>query len=359
MTIKVDYNSATNELILSMARVQANPVESCIISNAIDTVFEGSGCITYQYILLTALVAKATEPAIDILTLQVEDPSPGAYAPRPLCKEVVYPFQKTCLEDVIDGVNKPARWERLTKANKARGDGRKALDALCDHLPKVADRETARHCLDYVMTRLVRMAEARRKARADVVESVTASSAAELRTFLSDLLDQGFGGNALVLATSALYRIQFPVEQGYEVIPHPVNQPGSSKRQLSDLDLKLNGDFFIGTELKDKPFDESDVRHAARTAAEGGLKSIVFVSGRSGNLSAQTRAYFNEVRGEFASKGVYVGLVDIDALMDIVLASHHDIDVPAALTAVYDQVMNNAGTPETQRWVYYRLVELK
>ena len=147
--------------------------------------------------------------------------------------------------------------------------------------------------------------------------------------------------------------------QGYEVIPHPVNQPGSSKRQLSDLDLKLNGDFFIGTELKDKPFDESDVRHAARTAAEGGLKSIVFVSGRSGNLSAQTRAYFNEVRGEFASKGVYVGLVDIDALMDIVLASHHDIDVPAALTAVYDQVMNNAGTPETQRWVYYRLVELK
>ena len=123
--------------------------------------------------------------------------------------------------------------------------------------------------------------------------------------------------------------------------------------------MKLNGEFFIGTELKDKPFDEDDVRHAAKTAADGGLKSVLFVSGRSGSLVSQTRTYFEKVRNEYASKGVYVGLTDIDALMDTVLAAHQDVDVPVILTGIYDQVMENAGTPETQMWVYYRLVELK
>ena len=53
--------------------------------------------------------------------------------------------------------------------------------------------------------------------------------------------------------------------------------------------------------------------------------------------------------------GVYVGLCDIDGMMDMVLASHQGVDAPKVLAGVYNQVMENAGTPETQMWVYSRL----
>ena len=205
------------------------------------------------------------------------------------------------------------------------------------------------------MTRLLWMRDKKRQRRDAVVTSVGTSSPSEFREFLSDLLDQGVGGNALVLVASALYRLQYPESDGFKVIPHPVNQPGSSRRQLSDLDLEYCGKPFLGTELKDKTFTEDDVRHAAKTAADGGLNSVIFISGRYGSLSEQTRTYFDEVRNEYEKKGVYVGVCDIDALMDMVLASHPRFDISSALMAIYDQVVSNAGTPETQMWVYERL----
>ena len=364
MALKIANTAATNELIASLGRVRNRPCDTCLIADAIDTVLNGEKCMTYQYILVTALTAKATEPLVDMLSLQVDDPSDGAYAPRSLCKEVVYPFQKSMLDDAIDGanndplVNKPARFLRLSKDNQARGDGRRALIALCDSLPLVKTQDDARTCLDYVMTRLLRIADEKQRQRKAIADAVKSSSATDLRVFLSSLLDQGFGGDALVLAVSALYRIQYPESEGYKVIPHPVNQPGSSNRQLSDLDLEKNGAPFLGTELKDKPFTVDDVRHAATTAAAGNVSGVLFVSGRSGSLNDQTQAYFATVRQEFAKKGVYVGICDVDALMDIVLATHRDINVAEVLQGIYDQVCENAGTPETQLWVYSQLVSL-
>ena len=361
MALKIDNNAATSELIASLGRAKTTPSNTCLIADAIDTVLTGEKCLTYQYILVTALTAKATEPLVDMLSLQVDDPSDGAYAPRSLCKDVVYPFQKTMLDDAMDGanndplVNKPARFLRLSRENQARGDGKRALFALCDSLPLVKTQDDARMCLDYIMTRLLRIANEKQRQRDEIANAVKSSSATDLRVFLSDLLDQGFGGDALVLAVSALYRIQYPASEGYTVIPHPVNQPGSSNRQLSDLDLEKNGTPFLGTELKDKPFTVDDVRRAASTASAGNVPGVLFVSGRSGSLNDQTRAYFETVRQEFAKKGVYVGICDVDALMDIVLATHRDVDVAEVLQGVYAQVCENAGTPETQMWVYSRL----
>lgn len=361
MAIKVDSNVAMNELIKSLERVRTAPVKRCRVSSAIDTVLSGEKCLTYQYILATALVAKVSEPMVDMLSLQVEDESEGAYAPRSLCKDVVYPFQKRMLEDVLDGanndplVNKPARFLRLSKKNQARGDGRKALDALCDSLPLIDSQEEAQSCLDYLMTCLLYRAEERRQMRENVENAIRSSSSTDLRDFLSALLDQGFGGNALVLAVSALYRIQYPESQGFKVIPHPVNQPGSSSRQLSDLDLEFNGKPFLATELKDKPFVEDDVRRAASTAAAGGVPGVLFISGRFGSLNDRTQGYFSSVRNEFAHRGIYVGLCDVDDFMDVVLTTHPDIDVTSILREIYRQVCDNAGTTEAQMWVYEQL----
>lgn len=92
MALSVDQLTAGKVLGQSYERVLAHPRTSCPIAETVDTTMKGKGCLTYQYILLTALVAKLVNPQIDMLSLQVDDVSEGAYAPRSLCKDVIYPF---------------------------------------------------------------------------------------------------------------------------------------------------------------------------------------------------------------------------------------------------------------------------
>lgn len=364
MALDVNQLDAGRVLRESFERVNGQLQATCPIAEIVDITMGGKGCLTYQYILLTALVAKMANPQIDMLSLQVDDTSAGAYAPRTLCKDVVYPFQKQILFNALDGsnsdplVNKPARYLRLSKSNAARGDGKIVLDHLCDALPTLTDLSDVRDTLDYMMSKLVLIARENNARKEAVSNAVQNTNTQELYAFLSDLLDQGFGGAALVLASYALFLIQFPVEDGYNVIPHPVNQSGASSRQRSDLDIELNGEPFLGVELKDKPFTSDDVARASDTAMSSGLKSLLFVSGRHAGI-ASVPTYFSEVRKRYASKGFSAGVIEIDELMDFILASHPaSINATQILSAVYDCVSAIGGTAETQTWIYSRLKAL-
>lgn len=365
MAIHVNPLDAGRVLRESYERVSVKPQDSCKISETVDVTMAGKGCLTYQYILLTALVARLADPGIDMLSLQVEDPSTGAYAPRTLCADVVYPFQKQILHNALDGsnadplVNKPARYLRLAKSNAARGDGRVVLDRLCDSLPTLTSPDEVRDTLDYMLSRLLAIAKEKQERQQAVTSAVQSTNTASLYSFLSDLLDQGFGGAALVLVSYALFLIQFPPDGGYRILPHPVNQAGASSRQKSDLDIEWHGQPFLGVELKDKPFTSDDVARAADTAMSSGAKSLLFLSGRhTGTPSLST--CFSDVRRTYAKHGFSVGVLDVDELMDFVLATHPDrIDASHILSSVYDCVSEIGGTAETQTWVYARLQSLE
>ena len=364
MAIDVNKLEAGRVLRESYERVSNKLQDSCKISKTVDATMTGKGCLTYQYILLTALVAKLANPKIDMLSLQVEDTSSGAYAPRTLCSEVIYPFQKQILYNALDGsnsdplVNKPARYLRLSKSNAARGDGRNVLDLLCDTLPTLDTIDEVRDTLDYMLSKLLVIAKENQERKESVKSAVQNTNTAALYSFLSDLLDQGFGGAALVLVSYALFLVHFPPENGFKIIPHPVNQAGSSSKQKSDLDIELNGKPFLGIELKDKPFTSDDVARAADTAMSSGLKSLLFVSGRHAGIQSIS-TYFSDVRKLYAKNGFSVGVIDVDEFLDFVLVTHPEItDVSSILSAVYDCVSEIGGTVETQTWVYSKLRSL-
>lgn len=364
MAVEVNQLCAGRVLRESYERVKKKPQASCPIATVVDAAMEGKGCLTYQYILLTALVAKLVNSQVDMLSLQVDDPSPGAYAPRTLCKEVIYPFQKQILFNALDGnnadplVNKPARYLRLSKANAARGDGKNVLYKLCDFLPTLTTAGAVQETLDYMMSKLLTIANESKERKNAVDNSIQNTSAKELYEFLSDLLDQGFGGSALVLAVYALFLIQFPHTEGYKLIPHPVNQSGASSRQRSDLDIELKGSPFLGVELKDKPFTADDVSRAADTALASGLKGLLFVAGRHTGISA-IPTYFSEVKKKYSNRGFTVGVIEVDELMDFILVSHpNNIDASQILAAVYDGVFDIGATVETQTWIYSKLSSL-
>ena len=364
MALDVNQLKAGRILRESYERVCNQPQISCPIAEAVDSAMRGKGCLTYQYILLTALVAKLVNPQIDMLSLQVDDPSAGAYAPRSLCKDVIYPFQKQILFNALDGsnpdplVNKPARYLRLSKSNAARGDGKAVLNQLCDSLPSLVTPDAIQVTLDYMMTKLLVIAKENKERREAVSNSIQNTNVQEMYTFLSDLLDQGFGGAALVLVAYALFLINYPSENGYRLIPHPVNQSGASSRQKSDLDIELNGKPFLGIELKDKPFTSDDVAHAADTAMSSGLHGLLFISGRHAGI-ASVPTYFSEVRKRYAAKGFTVGVIEVDELMDFIMVSHPEgINTSQILSAVYDCISEIGGTVETQTWVYSKLRSL-
>ena len=360
MSIDIDHPAATRLLNDSFVRCCAKRVADCPIRDTIDLVMTGRNCLTYRYIMLTALVAKATDRDVDILSLQAGDESAGAYDARTLAAKVVYPFQMRMLGNILDGsnsdplVNKPGRFLRLRRSNPvANGDPRRALNALCDALPTIRTSEDARACVDYIVSGLIDAMTRRNEERALISHVGGRMSVFDVRRFLSELLDQGFGGASLVLVATALYSLRFGGTE-YAVVAHPVNQSGSSSHQFSDLDVLRDGRPFMGNELKDRPFSEADVEHAADVARSAGAKSLLFVAGRQSTFASQPPTYFERVRRRYEALGMYVGTISIDDLIDMTLSEHVDADARSIMTLV-SETAERIGAIEAQIWVYERL----
>lgn len=364
MPVDVDKSAAAALLQSVLRHCRENPVVTCPISETIDFTFAARNSLTYRYILFTALTAKAVNPEVDILSLQANDDSPGAYDARSLCAKTVYPFQKLFLSDTVDGsnsdplVNKPGRYPRLRPTNAAAGgDPQTVLALLCRDLPKVETTDVAKLCLGYLITKLLKREEVERE---KAIRFSIASEMANKRTaraLVDELIDQGFGGAGITIVASACLRAMFPREESYEVIPHPMNQSGSSSRQYSDLDVLKYHKPWLGVELKDKPFTNRDVDHATKTAADAMAGALLFVGGRSSALGDQTNAYFSETRGYWMNRGLYVGVLSIDALVDFAFATR-DID-PQRFLSDLQVSAERMKAIEAQMWLYEHASSLK
>ena len=362
MAIDIDKSAATRFLNESYTRCSENKVTDCKIKDTIDFVMNGKNCLTYRYIMFTALLSKAVNKDIDILSLQAKDKSYGAYDARSIAAKVVYPFQKSLLGNILDGsnndplVNKPGRFLRLDKKNSAAGgDPQKALDKLCDNLPIIKTQKEASECVDYIVSLLLKEKIERSKKQEEFENIAQNLSVFNAKKFMSKLLDQGFSGSSLVLVATALYHLNF-LHENYKIVAHPVNQSGTSKRQFSDLDLLKDGKPFMGTELKDKPFTASDVEHAAETAYKAGALSLLFVAGRQSSFASQPPTYFNDIRNKYESRGLYVGVTSIDDLMDTILSSHIDMDATKLLN-IMRTTSEEIGALEAQIWIYENMAK--
>lgn len=366
MAITVDQTKATEELANSLLRVQRDPSISCDIKPAIDFVLSGKNCLTYRYILFTALTAKATNDRIDILSLQASDDADGSYDARSFCKHVIFPFQREFLDDVLDGsnedplVNNPGRHPRLSASNKsANGDPRTALNMLCEYLPKIDTQAKAIESLDYFMTRCLEEVERKQEEASSFETAILTTNAFEARRFMSNLLDKNFGGSSLLLVSNSIFSVLFPESEGYTVVPHPVNQAGTSSKQMSDLDIFDSEEKpFLSIELKDKPFTEVEVDKAAKTTYSHGAPSMLFVAGRASSLNEDIYRYFDQLKSEYEKKGMMVGVMTIDALMDFFFTTNYEVDSVMIFDLLRTAMAKTKASPETMRWVYREINQL-
>lgn len=362
----VDQTLAMNELLASLRRVKKDPQLLCSIKPTIDFVLSGKNCLTYRYILLTALTAKATNENIDILSLQAGDASDGAYDARSLCSRVVYKFQKEFLDDALDGsnedplVNNPGRHLRLSKENKsAGGDPKRALHLLCDNLPLITDSTGARECLDYFITECLLAAQAKREKAVAFSAAIVSADVFSTRDFMDSLLDKNYGGLALLLVAHSIFSVTHPEREGYKIVAHPVNQSGASSDQMSDLDIyNPDGSPCLAVELKDKPFTAAEVQKAAKAAYRCGAPSMLFIAGRASSLTDEVHRYFNDAKAEYEKKGMVIGVVTIDALLDYFFTTQYDLDAPFVFSLLEKTMVKVHATPEAMSWVYQRIEAL-
>jgi len=280
----------------------------------VDFVFDNTH-LTYKYILFTALAAKATNESINPLALQAKSGLSGAYDARSICHGVIVKFEMTELGKALGGsnepfLNKPARFPELSKTNAVRrGRDQQILYKLCDDLPNIKTSEEAYDSLVYAIQKLLAI-KTQKESITNFDISALNSNTARLYKFIDTLLNENHEGEILTLVIAGLYELYMEnFYDTYFVDIHPVNQSGASSKEISDLDVYKNGLHFLSNELKDKPFNDNDLRHAADKVALSGKNQLHFIVGRHGRYDS---SLINDCVLEYLSKGFVVNVVPVD-----------------------------------------------
>lgn len=251
----------------------------------IRTIIQGKH-LTFRYILVTALLGKATNSSINALALQAGADVEGAYDARSLCHGVVVPLERQLLNSLLGGsnepfLNKPARFPLISPSNAVRaGTDRELLLILHKVLSEV---ETAEQAFNSLCTAVLCILE-RQAARSGLLPQLSESADSHLKSieFIDAFVTRSIEGQVAAIVVGAVLSIYFDQFEGFEVIVHPVNQSGASSNEVADIDIKKNGKIFVAFEVKDKQFSEQDADHAAFKASQYSLNSITFIIGVNG-----------------------------------------------------------------------------
>jgi len=242
--------------------------------------------LTFRYILMTALLGKATNPSINALALQAGADVEGAYDARSLCHGVVVPLERKLLNSSLGGsnepfLNKPARFPTISQSNAVRAGRDRELLLILHKV--LSEMETSEQAFNNLCA-AVRYAIAKQTARSELFPQLAESEDSHLKIieFVDAFVTTSIEGQVAAILAGTILSTYFDQFEGFEVIVHPVNQSGASSNEVADIDIKKNDKIFVAVEVKDKQFSEQDVDHAAFKASQYGLKSITFVIGVSG-----------------------------------------------------------------------------
>jgi hypothetical protein len=281
----VDQRSAEQVLreAIAIAKDDSREVPATEWDVEIRAIIQGNH-LTFRYILMTALLGKATNSSINALALQAGANVEGAYDARSLCHGVVVPIERQLLSNSLGGsnepfLNKPARFPLISLSNPVRaGKDRELLLILHRVLSEVETSEQAFNSL----CAAVQYAIARQAARTELFPRLSADSHLKVIEFVDAFVTRSIGGQVAAIVSGTILSTYFDQFEGFEVTVHPVNQSGASSNEVADIDIKKDGVIFVAVEVKDKQFSEQDVDHAAFKASQYGLKSITFIIGVNG-----------------------------------------------------------------------------
>lgn len=325
MNVNVDVRQAAQ--ILNQATVAAED-KAYSVPKGMETKIEqiiGHTHLTYKYILLTGMLAKATNHKANPIVLQARAPLDGAFDARSLCHGVVVPFEQTVLQKRHGGsnepfLNKPARYTHLSMDNAVRrGRDRQTLQNLIEVFEQANQENNGEQALICVLAKILAMES--RVIAFDETRFGTHISKSKLLHLIQALLAKSCEGETLALSVALLFEL---LAKGHSqellVISHPANQSGASSNEVADIDVfEIKSDsqtLRYCAEAKDKPFTRADVDHAAGKVAAAGYSSLIFVYGPNSKGSEAVAALI----AEYETKGFDLTFVDAPAFAKGIVA---------------------------------------
>lgn len=306
----IDFKTAS--LILDRAFVEAE-LANDETGRKISEILRGTHK-TYRYIMVTALLAKATNNEINILSLQKGDGDGGKYDARSLCHKVLVPFETLKLPGCLGSsnepfLNKPARFVSLSLTNAVRRG--KDLQTLSDVIDVLSNVSNSSDAYKYLKSALSTMKEVSKEyiskfSVGDALIDISEFSQLVL-DYIYTITEHSLEGEICPLIVAELE--QMYLGKDFKVEPHKVNQSGASSKEVGDIDIyDKNKKLLYSIEVKDKDFSKQDVVHAITKFKQADLSTSLFVYGK--NVSFDENEVFQLLK-EKGREGHYCCLISI------------------------------------------------
>lgn len=265
---------------------------------------------------------------INPLCLQKQSTLLRAYDAKTICHKIIVPFEIEVLKKALGGsnepfLNKPARFSKLDKTNAVRrGNDQAILNALCDNLPLISSSADAYQCLIYLLCKLIQIRDEREKLTLFMIDDST-NLPSKLLQYINEALKISYEGEVLTLMVAGIYHLMYLYNPDIIVEVHPVNQSGASGREVSDLDIYINGKLISSNELKDKKYAETDVRHAADKVMYAGGTRMLFIEGSRGEKDSD---FIDTIQNEYMSRNFMLRILSYQFFLSTMISSLEIID---------------------------------
>lgn len=309
---------------------------------------------TYKYVLLTGLLAKATNEDANPIALQAGAPIDGAYDARSLCHKVLVPFERDLLSNALGGsnepfLNKPARFTHLSTHNAVRGgDDKKTLDALILILTNTKTSNNALQCLSFILKALNKVIA--NNALLQTIQNLITPDLIDIYAFVTRLVERSIEGETCAIVVGAIEKQFYTCLKGhYRVLAHKVNQSGASSKEIGDIDIYSDDKYFYSIEIKDKAFTVYDLEHAFNKIIENGGKKGGFIYGPRATFdqeSIKIKLYSYEQK-KFIT--MFLGILTYAKMM---LFQTPNMNLTSFIQLVMDTAIEINSKEETKLWIH-------
>lgn len=321
-SVRLDHSAARTKLESALARARVATTPRSRDYSQVERVILGSH-LTYRYILITNLLAKAISGQVNALALQSGADFNGAFDSRSLCHDVLVPFEREFLQGRLGRsnepyLNKPARHKALSTDNAVRrGNDRHILETCISVLSRCNPQEAEEALVDALYFTL------NRPSMEDSIASATGDTSTydTVKIFTDMMLSASNDGESCALLTGlAFHFLSYTLAEVLDIRVHPVNQSGASSREVLDVDVYVDEQLRYTAEVKDKPFTHADVDHAANKVQQAGFNTMFFVTGPS----ASTYLSALDIDEIGRNHGINITMISVKSLLLVALGLCHE-----------------------------------
>lgn len=296
MSREIDTKKAKELLNKEWSRIQnedeAEYIDDDFVSETIPNVLEGSQ-LTYRYILITNVLAKAANGDIHYRSLQAKAELDGAYNARSLGHDVIVEFDKDNGERIGGSnepfLNQPARNPEWEMSVPARSDA--AKERLYVLLKKLEEK-TENGELDPIdVLRQTLQEYSEMEAKTIDFDPPTDVSYNKLANVIATYLQESGGGERLAAVTAAALQAYYEhANPGvWEIDAEHANVPDEFSKSAGDVEIFKEDELQTAVEVKDKPTDLTAISHAISSAKEHKLAEYLFLVGSGFDFGEEDR----------------------------------------------------------------------